>query len=252
MKRVVLCDLVLDVLFEDVEAVDFRGEPRGDRGARLVADLRDLAGRARGVGGDDRPDAELADHLAALAERVDVAFDGLDVFDGRALHRQQLVPHRHEMLADDVQVRIRHQVVDVGDAAGDRVLDRDHAERRFARRDRGERVLEGRARQRLRVRIDLADREMRVRAGLALECDLHLCHGPVSPTVPMRVNACRARGAPSRDLPACRRRAARCRRPWRRSACRPPARGAARAARAVRAARASARRTFASASRRYA
>ena len=40
----------------------------------------------------------------------------------------------------------RQQVVDVGDAAGDRVLDRDHAELGLARRDRREGVLEGRRR----------------------------------------------------------------------------------------------------------
>ena len=80
--------LVLDVLREDVEAVDFGGEPRGDRGARLVAGFGDLARRARGVGGDDRLDAELADDLAALAERMDVALDRLDVLERRALRRR--------------------------------------------------------------------------------------------------------------------------------------------------------------------
>ena len=73
--------LVLDVLGQDVEAVDFAGEPRRDGGAGLVAALGDLARRARGVGGDDRLDAELADDLAALAERMDVALDGLDAFE---------------------------------------------------------------------------------------------------------------------------------------------------------------------------
>ena len=98
----------------------------------LVAGLGDLARRARGVGGDDRLDAELADDLAALAERMDVAFHRLDVLERRALHRQQLVAHRHEMLGDDVQAGMRHQMMDVGDAAGDRVLDRDHGEPAFA------------------------------------------------------------------------------------------------------------------------
>jgi hypothetical protein len=39
---------------------------------------------------------------------------------------------------------MRQQMMDVGDAAGDRILDRDHAEIGFARGDRGQRVLEGR------------------------------------------------------------------------------------------------------------
>ena len=125
--------LVLDILGQDVEAVDFAGEPRRDRGAGLVAALGDLARRARGVGGDDRLDAELADDLAALAERMDVALDRLDVVELGAFDAEQLVLHRHEMLGDDVQLRIRHQMMDVGDAAGDRVLDRDHAEVGVAR-----------------------------------------------------------------------------------------------------------------------
>ena len=71
--------LVLDVLGQDIEAVDFGGEARGDRGDGLVAALGDVARAAGGVGRDDRLDAELADDAAALAERVDVALDGLDV-----------------------------------------------------------------------------------------------------------------------------------------------------------------------------
>ena len=47
---------------------------------------------------------------------------------------EQLVAHRHEMLGDDVQPGVRHQMMDVGDAAGDRILDRDHAEIGVARR----------------------------------------------------------------------------------------------------------------------
>ena len=52
--------------------------------------LRDLARRARGVGGDHRLEAELADELAALAERMDVALDRLDGLQRRALRRHQV------------------------------------------------------------------------------------------------------------------------------------------------------------------
>ena len=70
---------VLDVLGDDVEAVDLRRQPRGDRRATAVAALGDLAGGAGGVGGDDALHAELADEVAALAERHDVAFDRFDL-----------------------------------------------------------------------------------------------------------------------------------------------------------------------------
>ena len=75
---------------------------------------------------------------------------------------------RQKGLADDVQPRGRQQVVDVGDAAGDRILDRDHAEIRRAVLQRGERVLEGRAGQRLVVGKVLDAGDMRIGAGLAL------------------------------------------------------------------------------------
>ena len=83
---------------------------------------------------------------------------------------------RQEIFADDVQVGVRQQVMDVGDAAGDRVLDRDHAEIGLAGGDRRQRVLEGRAGQRLASRIDLARGDMGIGAGLALERDFQLGH----------------------------------------------------------------------------
>ena len=60
------------------------------------------------------------------------------------------------MLSDDVQAGLRHQMMDIGHAPGDRILDRDHAERGLARGDGGKCVLEGRARDGVVARIDLA------------------------------------------------------------------------------------------------
>ena len=71
--------LVLDVLGQDIEAIDFCRQARGDRGNGLVAALGDIARAAGGVGCDDRLDAELADDAPALAERMDMALDRLDV-----------------------------------------------------------------------------------------------------------------------------------------------------------------------------
>jgi hypothetical protein len=93
--------------------------------------------------------------LTALAERVDVALHRLQRRQRRALDRHQMEADRQEMLADDVQARARQEMMDVGDAAGDRVVDRDHAIARRAVRDRGERILEGAAGQELAIRKDL-------------------------------------------------------------------------------------------------
>ena len=120
---------------------------------------------------DDRLDAELADDAAALPERVDVALHRPDVGEFGAARRHQLVMDRQEIFADDEQAGLRQQMMDVGDAAGDRILDRDHAEIGFPRGDRGQRVLEGRAGQRLGVGIGLDDGDVGIGARLALERD---------------------------------------------------------------------------------
>ena len=78
-----------------------------------------------------------------------MAVDAAQLRDCRARQRQQLKMDRQKGLADDVQVGGRQQVVNVGDPAGDRVLDRDHAEFGRAVAQRREGVLEGRAGQRL-------------------------------------------------------------------------------------------------------
>ena len=164
---------VLDVLGEDIEIVDLRGEARGDRRATLVATLGDDAGGARGVARNDRPDAELADDAAALPECMNMTFDGLDIVERCAARRHQLMADRQKVFADDEQPGLRQQVMNVGDTAGHRILDRDHAEIGVARRDRGQRILEGGAGQRLGIGIGVGDRDMGIRAGLALECDFH-------------------------------------------------------------------------------
>ena len=81
-------------------------------------------------------------------------------------------------------------MMNVGHAACDRILDRDHAEVRIALGDRGEGILERRAGDGLGVGIGLMDRQVRIGARFALECDLMLGHGRfVSPIRGIRVNA---------------------------------------------------------------
>ena len=70
--------LVLHVLGEDLQAVDVGRQPRRERRAGSGPPLGHLARGARGVAGHMRLEPELADDLAALAERMDVAVHGLD------------------------------------------------------------------------------------------------------------------------------------------------------------------------------
>ena len=57
---------------------------------------------------------EPAMSFAALAQRMDVAFHGLDVRERRSLDREQLMTNRHEMLGNDMKTGVRHQMVDIG------------------------------------------------------------------------------------------------------------------------------------------
>src|SRR6202020_3554681 len=86
-----------------LEAVDLAGEPRRQRRAAFVRPFRDFARRAGRIAGDDRLELVAADDVPALAERVDVTIEGLDVLDARAGNRQQLKLNRQEGLNDDVQ-----------------------------------------------------------------------------------------------------------------------------------------------------
>ena len=145
-----LCSASSMFALQRFEPVDLARERGGDRRLGRVAALRDLRRRAGGVGMHDRLEAELADRLAALASAWMWLCTVRMVFERGALGRQQMVLHALEMLADDVEAGIGHQPVDVGDAAGDRVLDRDHGVARAALAHRVERVLERRGRQRRR------------------------------------------------------------------------------------------------------
>ena len=73
-----------------------------------------------------------------------------------------------EMLGDDEEAGVGQKVMDIGDAAGDRILDRDHGKPRLATFNGGKRILEGGAGKRLHLGISIAASEMGIRAGLAL------------------------------------------------------------------------------------
>ena len=88
-----------------------------------------------------------------------------------ALGRHQLVAHAQEMLADDVEVGARQQVMDIGDAARNRVLDRDHGVAHLTAVYGRKRVLERRVGGGVERGERLCAGKMRVGARLALVGD---------------------------------------------------------------------------------
>ncbi len=82
-------------------------------------------------------------------------------------------------LADDFQAGARKKVVHVADAAGDGVLDRDHAQRRPTAFHRFKGVLKGGAGQRLIIWEEHPAGVVRVGPGLPLEGDAR-GHAPSS------------------------------------------------------------------------
>ena len=108
---------IFDIGAQDLQTVGLGGEARRDRGDGGIAVLGHLPGRACGVGMNLRLQAQFADELAALTQRMDVAVDGLEVRKRRPRHPQQVVIHALEVLGDDEQARRRQQVMNVGHPA---------------------------------------------------------------------------------------------------------------------------------------
>ena len=88
--------------------------------------------RTGGISVDDGFETVLAEELTALTQRVDMAVYTLDRFQGRPLRRQQVVVHPKKPLPDNMQAGVRHNPVNVGNATGNGILDRNHAEAGFA------------------------------------------------------------------------------------------------------------------------
>ncbi len=168
--------LVLDIFPQDIEAVNFCRQSRSDCRARWVLGFRNFPRRTGGVGGYHRLELQFTNDVAALAERHHVALHGLDRFQGRASWRHQLIADRQKPFGDDVQAGGRHQVVDVGDAPRDRILDRDHAKVDVAGDKRGKAIFEGGAGYRLVLGIGFATGKMRIRPRFSLIDDLLFCH----------------------------------------------------------------------------
>ncbi len=159
----------LDVFGDDVEAVELGGKARGDGADRLVALLGDLLGGAGRIEGVDGAKLVRLDELAALAERYRQRLHGGDVGKPGALDAEQVHLDAQIVLADDVEAALRQQVVDIGDAAIERVFDRYDAVVGLPVLHGGDGVFEIEAGHRLALGKDCVGRRMAEGAGLALE-----------------------------------------------------------------------------------
>src|SRR4029077_16665063 len=107
-----------------------------------------------------------------------MALHSLDGLQARAFGRQELIANREKPFGDDVEARGRHQMMDVSDPSGDRILDRNHAEIDVAGNKRSEAIFESRAGHRLVVYIGSPTGQMPTCPGLSLKNDLLLGHVP--------------------------------------------------------------------------
>jgi hypothetical protein len=170
---------VLHVAPQDLEAVDLGGERARDRRVLHPAALRDQRRRTRRVRLDHRLEAHVPQQVQHLAERHRVAVRAADGLERRAPRREQAVLHPLEVLAHHRQAALGQEAVDVGHAAGDRVLAGEHGEPRLPVAHGGHRRLEGGAGQGGPAREGMAAGEVRVGAGQALEGDGAAAHAKV-------------------------------------------------------------------------
>ncbi len=160
--------LVLDIGPEGVQTVGIARQRSGNCRPAFIAGLRHFASRTRSVGGDDGSQVQFLDDLAALPERVNVAVHRPEGVQTRARQGQELMVHTQEMLADDVEIGVRHQMMNVRDAAGHRVFDRDHRQMRGAGGHHGEGIFKYPAGHGLMVGESFAAGDVGIGAGLTL------------------------------------------------------------------------------------
>ncbi len=177
--------IILNPRGQHFQSVDLRGERWSQRELARIVPLADLPGGAGGIPGDDRTQPCLADQAAALAQRMDVAVDLGSVLDGAAGNAQQVEMDGQEEFADNLQVGLGQQDVDVSHPAGNRILDGDHGQLGLAAGHQVKGVLEARARNTFQLGEHLLACDIGVGAGLTLVRNL-LGHDPYGVTWPAR------------------------------------------------------------------
>ena len=119
-----------------------------------------------------------------------MAHRAFDIVEPGSRHRQQVDVDAHESFVDDVKPAFGQQMVDVGDAAVGRVLDRQHGVVDIAAPAKLDRILERRARHRFHSGARLPASLVRIGSGFPLKGDPS-AHFGVSPAASARQRAFR-------------------------------------------------------------
>ena len=151
-----------------LQAVEFGRHGRCERELGRIIPVAHFARRTCGIAGNHRGQPVLADDLAALAQRMDVAMHFGGFGDAAARQPEQVEADPQVVLADNVQIGLGEQDVDIGNAAGNGILDRNHCQLGLAVFHHGEGIFEAGARNGFHLGETLHAGHVRVGAGLAL------------------------------------------------------------------------------------
>jgi hypothetical protein len=118
---------------------------------------------------DFRFKAQFFNHVLTLGQRMNMAVNGLNIFDFCAFNTQQRVLYRLKMLTDDMKFAIWHKTVNIGDPPGQRIIHGNHGHIGFSVTRSSKGLIKGLAGHSLRVREDLAAGKIGISASISLE-----------------------------------------------------------------------------------
>ncbi len=156
---------------QHIQPIDFACQIARQRRQFPVAQLGHMPRGTGGIGPGHALDTVQLEELAALAQQHRVAHRRGDLAQPRTGNAQQVDMHPHKGFIDDMQARLRQQVVVVGHPAKGCVFHRQHRQRGLALMDGGDHILEGAAGQRLHLRAGIDAGLVRIGARLSLKGD---------------------------------------------------------------------------------
>ena len=137
--------------------------------------LGDHFGTGGGIGVDNRLQPQFADDFAALRQSMNMGMNMGQLFNFCARQCQQMMIDALEMFADNKQIGIRQQVMNIGDPAGHRIIDGNHGKLGPTVKNGGKGIFKSMAWQGFHLRVDGPAGKVRIGPGSALEGDSFVC-----------------------------------------------------------------------------